>query len=96
MNMAEMSNFAEFDTSLAKARGLMNRLILDNRGDSFLDSISRQLAYVFEWTRGGKRPTDEQIKKLSFGVMASRAVDEIDPDLAQLLYDLANYLDHWK
>jgi hypothetical protein len=94
--MSEIPNFAEFDAALARARAGINRLNLANPGDVFLQSISRQLAFVFEWTRGGKRPTDEQIKKLSFGVMASRAVDEFDPELAQELYRLANYLDHWK
>jgi hypothetical protein len=94
--MSEIPNFAEFDAALARARAGINRLNLANPGDVFLQSISRQLAFVFEWTRGGKRPTDEQIKKLSFGVMASRAVDELDPELAQELYRLANYLDHWK
>lgn len=93
--MPAISSFAEFDTLLAQARAGMNRLILANPGDTFLASISRQLAFVFEWTRGGKRPSDEQIKKLSFGVMASRAVDELDPELANTLYVLANYLDNW-
>jgi hypothetical protein len=94
--MSEIPNFAEFDAALARARAGINRLNLANPGDVFLQSISRQLAFVFEWTRGSKRPTDEQIEKLSFGVMASRAVDELDPELAQELYRLANYLDHWK
>ncbi|MGC1492985.1 MAG: immunity protein Tsi6 family protein [Candidatus Acidiferrum sp.] len=94
--MNSLTNFNEFDAALAKARAGMNRLNLANSGDAFLQSISRQLAFVFEWTRGGKRPSDEQIKKLSFGVMASKAVDEIDPELAGELYALANYLDNWK
>ncbi len=94
--MSEISNFAQFDAALAHARAGINRLNLANPGDAFLQSIARQLTFVFDWTRGGKRPTDEQIKKLSFGVMASRAVDELDPELAQELYRLANYLDHWK
>jgi hypothetical protein len=94
--MSEIVNFAELDAALAHARAGINRLNLANPGDAFLQSISRQLAFVYEWTRGGKRPTDEQIKKLSFGVMASRTVDELDPELAQELYRLANYLDHWK
>jgi len=94
--MSEIPNFAEFDAALARARAGINRLNLANPGDVFLQSISRQLAFVFEWTRGSKRPTDEQIKKLSFGVMASRAVDELDPELAQELYRLGNYLDRWK
>lgn len=94
--MSSLANFNEFDAALANARAGMNRLNLANPGDAFLQSISRQLAFVFEWTRGGKRPTDDQIKKLSFGVMASKAVDEIDPQLAGELYELANYLDNWK
>lgn len=94
--MNSLTNFNEFDAALAKARAGMNRLNLANPGDAFLQSISRQLAFVFEWTRGGKRPSDEQIKKLSFGVMASKAVDEIDPELAGELYAFANYLDNWK
>ena len=94
--MSAISSFSEFDALLAEARGRMNRLAMDNPGDAFLNSIVRQLAFVFEWTRGGKRPNDEQIKKLSFGVMASRAVDELDPELANRLYQLANYMDNWK
>lgn len=94
--MSSLANFDEFDAALAKARAGMNRLNLANPGDAFLQSISRQLAFVFDWTRGGKRPTDEQIKKLSFGVMASKAVDEIAPELAGELYALANFLDNWK
>lgn len=94
--MATLTKFSEFDAMLADARGRMNKLVLANPGDAFLDSIVRQLGFVFDWTRGGKRPTDEQIKKLSFGVMGSRAVDELDPELANMLYALANYLDNWK
>jgi hypothetical protein len=94
--MSAIVTFAEFDATLSRARAGMNSLNLQNPGDSFLESISRQLAFVYEWTRGGKRPTDEQIKKLSFGVMASRSVDELDSGLAGELYRLANYLDNWK
>jgi len=94
--IGDFSSFAEFDAALAQARVGVNRLNLANPGDAFLQSISRQLAFVYDWTRGGKRPADEQIKKLSFGVMASRSVDELDPELAGELYKLANYLDNWK
>lgn len=94
--MANISSFADFDAALARARAGVNRLNLENPGDAFLQSISRQLTVVYDWTRGGKRPADDQLKKLSFGVMASRAVDELDPDLAADLYALANYLDNWK
>jgi hypothetical protein len=96
MIMSGISTFTEFDAALARARAGINRLNLENPGDAFLQSISRQLAFVYDWTRGAKRPSDDQIKKLSFGVMASRNVDEIDPELASELYRLANYLEDWK
>jgi microcystin degradation protein MlrC len=93
--MSAIRDFAEFEAQLAEARVGMNQLLRTYPGDDFLESIARQLGFVFEWTRGGKRPTAEQIKKLSFGVMASRSVDELNPDLAQSLYRLANFLDNW-
>jgi Tse6 toxin immunity protein Tsi6 len=94
--MQDIKSFKDFDAALAEARGQMNQLVMANPGDDFLDSIVRQLAAVFDWTRGGVRPNDEQIKKLSFGVMASRAVHELDPQLAERLYAVADYLDRWK
>jgi hypothetical protein len=96
MTMKAIESFADFDAALAEARGQMNRLVGKYPGDDFLESIVRQLSFVFEWTRDGRRPTDEEIKKLTFGVMASRAVHELDPDLAELLYALADFLDKWK
>jgi hypothetical protein len=93
--MTAITSVSDFGAALAEARGQMNNLAMKYPGDDFLDSIVRQLAFVFEWTNGGHRPTDEQIKKLSFGVMASRAVHELDPNLAELLYALADFLDNW-
>lgn len=90
-----LRNYWEFEVALQKAIAGMQKLAEQYPGDSFLESIQRQLQHVAQWTQGGKRPQDEQIKKLSFGVMASKSVDEIDPDLAQILYRLAYFLDHW-
>jgi hypothetical protein len=43
--------------------------------------------------REGKWPDAEERRRLSFGVMASKSVDELDSDLAQKLYRLANFID---
>jgi hypothetical protein len=94
--MPPIRDFAEFESELASAIGQMNKLGMEYRGDTFIESIQRQLKFVYDWTRGGKRPSDENLKKLSFGVMADRAVNDIDPQLAGVLYRLANYLDQWK
>jgi hypothetical protein len=94
--MPPIRDFAEFDTELGKAMGQMNKLAMEYRGDSFIESIQRQLKFVYDWTRGNKRPPDENLKKLTFGVMADRAVNDIDAELAGRLYRLANFLDNWK
>ena len=94
--MPPIRDFVEFDSELAKAIGQMNKLAMEYRGDTFIESIQRQLKFVYDWTRGGKRPSEENLTKLSFGVMADRAVNDIDPQLAGVLYRIANYLDQWK
>ena len=92
--MSELPGMNEFRAMLAEAIPRMDKLSAENSDDPMLASIQRQLHFVDEWTADGKLPTQEQVKKLSFGVMASRAVDELDRPLAQVLYALANYLDH--
>ncbi len=94
--MPAIHTFPAFDALLAITMEQMSRLVTEYHGDAFLESIQRQLRFVHDWTRGGQRPTDEQLKKLSFGVMAGRAVEDIDPGIAEHLYRLANYLDQWK
>jgi len=88
-------NFDEFDSLLDNAIQRMDQLRQEYPNDPMLESIQRQLGHVYRWTRAGKRPSEEQIRKLSFGVMASRAIDDLDRPLAHVLYSLANYLDHW-
>ena len=82
-----------FAIGLAEARRKMADLVAANPGDTWLLSIQRQLDAVAGWTRGGQWPERAQVEKLSFGVLASRSVDELDPELAQLLYRLAGELD---
>lgn len=94
--MPPIQSFAEFDAALATAIAGMNRLVMENPGDSFLESIRRQLKFVFDWTRGSNKPTEEQLEKLTFGVMATRAVDDLDPDLGLVLHRLSSFLKHWK
>jgi hypothetical protein len=91
--MPPISSFREFLTALDGAIAGMKSLIEKFPGDAFLESILRQITIVREWMQAGKWPNSEERRKLSFGVMASKAVDELDPDLAQLLYRIANFID---
>ena len=91
-----MSSFAtdkEFQSSLRDALSKIVGLTQEYPEDAFIQSIHRQLLAVSGWIESGSHPSNEQLGKLSFGVMASRAVDELDPELAHMLYRLANHLD---
>ncbi len=88
-------SFSQFNSLLEEAISRMDQIVQKYPDDPMLQSIKRQVRYVHEWTRNGRRPSKDQVRKLSFGVMASRAVDDIDRHLAQTLYSLANYLDRW-
>jgi hypothetical protein len=63
--------------------------------DPMIGSIQRQLRFVEEWTREGQRPEQDEIDRLNFGLMASRAVDDTNQDLANQLYELSSYLKFW-
>ena len=92
--MTDVPGMKEFRDLLTEAINRMEVLNRDNPDDPMLSSIQRQLHFVQDWTADGKLPSEEQVKKLSFGVMASRAVDELDRQTAKILYSLANYVDH--
>lgn len=93
--MQALRNYWEFEQALQQATAGMARLRAEFPADSFLDSIQRQLGFAAEWTQGGKRPGRDDVRKLSFAAMASKAVDELDPGLAEILYQLSCYLNHW-
>lgn len=87
-------SYSEFATRLADARHKVDQLAAVDP-DPMIQSIRRQLAFVEQWTRGGRRPAQDDLDKLTFGQMASRAVHEVDADLANELYELASYLIFW-
>jgi len=89
-----ITSFADFWKRLADASDDIDKLTAVDK-DPMVGSIQRQLRFVKQWTAGGVRPTQDQLDKLTFGQMASRAVDETDQRLAQELYVLANYLVGW-
>jgi len=93
--MAAIQSFEEFRTLLVEAIEGMDGLLETYSEDPMLGSIRRQLEAVAEWTREGHRPTDDQIAKLSFGVMAGKAVDDVDEDLANKIFRVGAYLRRW-
>jgi len=93
--MKPVSTIIDFETTLPTAIERMGELIRRFPGDPMLESIQRQLNCVVVWTQGRRRPSDEQIEKLSFGIMASRAVQELDEECADILHELSYFLHNW-
>ena len=74
----------------------MKRVASAYPDDTGLESIVKQLEATEQWTRGGTPPTREQKGRLNFGLLASKYLDEIDSDLAQRLYNIAEFITYWK
>ena len=93
-NRIMINTFDEFSEKLEDSTRKVNAMAaVDN--DPAILSITRQLAYVKKWTGDGQRPDQQDLDRLSFGAMASRCIHESDPDLANQLYELSNYLIYW-
>lgn len=93
--MKTVSTIPEFEAALPSAITRVGQLIQDYPGDPMLESIKRQLEHVAIWTQDHRGPADEQLAKLSFGIMASKVVQELDEECAQLLHELSYFLHNW-
>ena len=89
-----IASFTEFWLRLQDAMHDIDKLAQTDP-DPMIASISRQLRFVAQWTTGGHRPAQADLDKLTFGQMASRAVDDTDKRLANELYELSSYLIYW-
>jgi hypothetical protein len=92
--MAKIQSYPEFERRLQAAIPLVAALAKQAPEREIL-SIHQQLLALETWTRGGQKPTQPQKDDLNFGLLASRAVDEMDPRLAQELYALASFVTDW-
>ena len=52
-----------------------------------------QLDALYQWTRGGRCPTQPEKDLLNFGLIASRALDTYP--VADKLYALASFVIYW-
>jgi hypothetical protein len=91
---SSITYFAEFSQRLDTAMRDVDQLAAVD-ADPMIGSIQRQLRFVKQWTQGGARPAQQDLDKLSFGQMASRAVHDTDARLANELYELSSFLIFW-
>jgi hypothetical protein len=92
---SSIASFSEFDHRLAAARMGIETLALQMPDDPELQSIKQQLKCLHAWTRGGRKPLQEEKDQLNFGLLASRFVSDLDDALAGELYELASYVIYW-
>jgi nitroreductase len=93
--VTKITNFSEFSAQLAQTI----KQISETRAkapDDVLEYVEKQLRDVQGWTSGGDRPSAENLRSLSFGVVASRDINDRYPEMAEQLFALADYLVHWK
>lgn len=89
-----MKSFKEFEKRLNSSIARM-KAIPDEYYEPMYGSIIRQLEAVREWTQGGVRPKQEDIDKLTFGMMASRALYDTDSELVKELLEITDFLRCW-
>lgn len=82
-----------FRDDVAAAKEGVTILLGSYPGDPMLKSILVQLDFLIGWSTNGADPTDNQLEKLNFGLMASHSVEELDAGLAMHLYHLAGEID---
>jgi len=85
--------FEEFDALLALARAEVEAMHAAEPADRAIESVRLQLAALHGWTRGGRRPAQEEKDRLNFGVIASRELDTYP--VASKLYTLASHVIYW-
>jgi hypothetical protein len=90
-----IKTFLDFDQRLSRAIYAIDQLLLKMPGDSTLENLQRQLETAFLRTRQGNRPSDHDLARFNFGMVASRELSDIDPALTKELAALNYYLDVW-
>lgn len=58
-------------------------------------SIQKQLHALELWTRDDRAPTQAEKDDLNFGLLSSRNLTDLDPDLAQRVVRLASWVTYW-
>lgn len=93
--MAKIQSVPELQRRLAAALPRV-QAIAAAEPERALASIALQLEALAGWVKDGAAPTQEQKDRLNFGLLASRHLDDLDPDLAAELYDIASWVTYWR
>lgn len=87
-----ISSRTAFEQNLQQAIQRMQVLPTEYR-DRMTESILVQLQFLQNWVSGGYDLQAPRLDELNFGLLASKAIADIDPELEIQLINLANYID---
>ncbi len=94
--MMSIQSYLQFRECLARTRTEMRNFVLQYPDDRMLASIEKQLEAVDIWTHNDGVPiSQEQLERLNFGLLASKAVEDLDETLADELHDMSSYVRKW-
>ena len=85
----------EYQLKLRDAIARMKPVTARFPRDPQLQSILKQLEALQQWTANDLPPSLEEQARLNFGLLASKYLDSVDDELAQLIYDIASFVTYW-
>jgi len=93
---SNITSVSDFQRSLHEVISAAETIAAAYPRDTALQSIVKQLKATEQWTEGGQAPTLEQKGRLNFGLLTSKYLDEIDSELAQRIYNIAEFITYWE
>lgn len=79
-----------FKANILAARNGLETLLAEYPGDSILESIQKQIDFLFRWSGAGSDKSDPKLSALTFGTEKSlHHVNDLHADLAQQLRMIA-------
>ncbi len=92
---SSIDTFEEFDRLLQQARKDIAELFQQHPSDRALHSVHLQLEALHTWTRGDRKLDQSEKDQLNFGLIASRELEDLCPEVCPVLYELASYVIYW-
>ena len=96
MAAQKIIDFSDYRSRLDVAISAMKKLVATYPEETELQCIEAQLEQLRTWTLGGQAPTLAEKGQLNFGAIASRDLHQLDSDLANELYEIADHVTYWK
>lgn len=86
----------QYERHLVRAIEDLKRVTKDPTIGAAARAVLRELWDVQRWTADGMPLSSDEDAQLTFGQLASRAIGDIDLDLADRLLAIRDFLRHWR